>query len=172
MENQLDLGFLVARDADESLRIETILSESLVVALSENHPLSEQAMVQLTQLREELFIMGFWDSRCGLYTTVMDVCRQAGFEPNAIQVTNEMQLTLGFVAACMGIALLPNSIRHFHRNGVVYRPLQAPTRELSLAIAWQPDNQRLTLPNFLQVIRAIIPLLSYWDRLGKLIDYI
>ncbi|NEO15606.1 MULTISPECIES: hypothetical protein [unclassified Moorena] len=37
---------------------------------------------------------------------------------------------LGFVAAGMGIALLPNSIRRFRRDGVVYRSVEPSTAEI------------------------------------------
>ncbi|NEQ85495.1 MAG: hypothetical protein F6K26_36920 [Moorea sp. SIO2I5] len=45
-------------------------------------------------------------------------------------VTNETQLMLGFVAAGMGIALLPNSIRRLRRDGVVYRSVEPSTAEI------------------------------------------
>ncbi|NEO61481.1 MAG: LysR family transcriptional regulator, partial [Moorea sp. SIO4G2] len=58
-----------------------------------------------------------------------------------------------FVAAGMGIALLPNSIRRFRRDGVVYRSVQPSTAEIVLAIAWRITNPCPTLEQFLQVVR-------------------
>lgn len=55
----------------------------------------------------------------------------------------------------MAVALLPSSIRRFHRDGVVYRPVQPSTVAIVLAIAWLQDNSNPTLQNFLQVVRDI-----------------
>ncbi|NEP53112.1 MAG: LysR family transcriptional regulator [Moorea sp. SIO3C2] len=153
LEQRIDLGFIVPRKVDESLMVETILREPLVLAVSETHPLASQEQVQLGQLQDEPFIMGLNTDQCGLYSAVIRVCHQAGFTPEVSQVTNETQLMLGFVAAGMGIALLPNSIRRFRRDGVVYRSVQPSTAEIVLAIAWRITNLCPTLEQFLQVVR-------------------
>ena len=153
LEEQIDVGFILPRLAEESLVVETVVQEPLVLALSETHPLAVQNEVQVQQLRNERFIMGFPGDRCGLYAAVMSICHQAGFIPQVSQVTNEMQLTLGFIATGMGVALLPSSIRRFHRDGVVYRPVQPCGAAIVLAIAWLQGNSNPTLPNFLQVVR-------------------
>lgn len=54
-----------------------------------------------------------------------------------------MQLTLGFIATGMGVALLPSSIRRLHRDGVVYRPVQPSGAVLVLAIAWLQSHSKL-----------------------------
>lgn len=153
LEEQIDVGFVAPRLADESLVMETVVEEPLILALSEAHPLATQNEVEVRRLRDECFIMGFPGDRCGLYAAVMSICHQAGFIPRVSQVTNEMQLTLGFIAVGMGVALLPNSIQRFHRDGVVYRPVQPATAAISLAIAWRQDHSNPALPHFLQTVR-------------------
>lgn len=153
LKEQIDLGFIVPRIADESLVVETVLQESLVLALPEDHPLAAQDEIEVLQLRNESFIVGSPGDRCGLHNAVMNICHQAGFIPKVTQVTNEMQLTLGLIAAGVGIALLPNSIQGLHRKGVVYRSLQPPTAASSLAIAWRQNQANPALPNFLEVVR-------------------
>lgn len=107
----------------------------------------------MQQLQNERFIMGFPGDRCGLYAAVMSICHRAGFTPTVSQVTDEMQLTLGFIATGMGVALLPHSIRRFHRDGVVYRRVQPAAAAIELAIAWRQSHSNPTLQNFLQVVR-------------------
>jgi DNA-binding transcriptional LysR family regulator len=67
-----------------------------------------------------------------------------------------MQLILGFVAAQMGVALLPSSIKNIIREGVVYRPLVPSTVKIALAIAWRKDTPCSTLDNFLQLVDKIV----------------
>jgi DNA-binding transcriptional LysR family regulator len=154
-EERIDLGFIVPQQVNETLIVQTIREESLVVAIAKSHPLATQAEIEIQQLQNEHFLVGFKDFRCGLDAEVIKVCHQAGFSPNVVQVTNEMQLILGFVAAQMGVALLPSSIKNIVREGVVYLPLVSSTVKIALAIAWRKDTACSTLNNFLKVVNTI-----------------
>lgn len=92
-------------------------------------------------------------SKSGLYKQVFAICYQAGFSPRVIQETNEMQIMLGFIAAGLGIALLPASVKHFQRPGVVYRSLQPSSPNVELAMAWRRDDSSPVLQTFLEVVR-------------------
>ncbi|BAU67386.1 LysR family transcriptional regulator [Stanieria sp. NIES-3757] len=154
LEERIDLGFIVPQQQLDNLMSEIILEESLVVAIAKDHPLASQEKIEIGQLQQESFLVGFNDGSCGLDRTVIQVCQQAGFEPKLMSVTNEMQLILGFISTGMGVALLPNSIRNIQRKGVVYLPLQSSTVTSSLAIAWREDTPCSTLDNFLNIVRT------------------
>jgi DNA-binding transcriptional LysR family regulator len=155
-EERIDIGFIVPQQVNDTLMVKTIREEPLVVAIAQSHPLATQEEIEIQQLQQEHFLVGFRDFRCGLDGEVMKVCHQAGFSPNVVQVTNEMQLILGFVAAQMGVALLPSSIKNIIREGVVYRPLVSSTVKIALAIAWRKDTPCSTLDNFLQLVDKIV----------------
>ena len=153
LEGRIDLGFVVSPLNDSRLVIETILSESLVVALPQNHPLSTQSEVEVQQLESEPFITFQRDRGCGLYDRVITLCQMAGFSPRVIQEADEMQVILGFVAAGLGISLLSASVEHFQRPGVVYRSLRSSTK-VTLAMAWQRDKPSAVRRAFVEVVRG------------------
>ncbi len=155
-EERIYIGFIVPQQVNDTLVVKTIREEPLVVAIAQSHPLATREEIEIQQLQQEHFLVGFRDFRCGLDGEVVKVCHQAGFNPNVVQVTNEMQLILGFVAAQMGVALLPSSIKNIIREGVVYRPLVPSTVKIALAIAWRKDTPCSTLDNFLQLVDKIV----------------
>ncbi|KST61894.1 LysR family transcriptional regulator [Mastigocoleus testarum] len=152
-KGDIELGFVVSPLNDNRLTIETILSESLVVALPENHPLVTQSEVEVEQLENEAFITFQRNRGCGIYDRIIAVCQNAGFSPRVIQEADEMQVILGFVAAGLGISLLSASVENFHRPGVTYRKLHSSTPKVSLALAWRKENSSVVRQNFIQVVK-------------------
>ncbi len=56
-----------------------------------------------------------------------------------------MQTIVSLVAAGMGISLVPASLAHLKRTGVVYRPLDGGGPTVSIALAWRrADDSPLT----------------------------
>ena len=159
-EERIGIGFIVPPFNDEALAVETVWREPLILALPETHSLSAQWDVPVQELRSETFITGPRNSRCGLYEQTIAICQQAGFSPRIIQEAKEMQIMLGFIAAGLGIALLPASFKHFQRPGVIYRRLQPSTPEIELAIAWRRDDPSPVLQAFLEVVREFAALVN------------
>ncbi|MDM9383641.1 LysR substrate-binding domain-containing protein [Chlorogloeopsis sp. ULAP01] len=150
----IEIGFVVPPLSNAcNLMVENILREPLVVALPQTHHLSNQSELNMANLNDETFIICPRHHKCGLYDHVIAVCHQAGFSPRLTQETSEVQSILGFVAAGLGVALLPASVTHLQKSGVVYRRLQPPTAELELAIAWQREKSSPMLPAFIEIVK-------------------
>ncbi|MEO1209708.1 MAG: LysR substrate-binding domain-containing protein [Cyanobacteria bacterium J06638_20] len=153
--HQIGLGFLEPNLPMDDLSVEVLQSEPLVVVLAETHALSNQPHIRLSQLAEDSWITGSRKTYCGLLIQILNACRQAGFDPRIGHETNDMQMLLGFVAAGLGVTLLPTSVQSSPYQGVVYRPLTPPVPTVELAIAWHPDNRSPVLKAFLQVIHDL-----------------
>ena len=50
-----------------------------------------------------------------------------------------MQTIVSLVSAGMGVALVPQSLRHLRRTGVVYRPLCESVVRQRRGTSWKPD---------------------------------
>jgi len=152
----IGVGFVVPPLSDtRDLLVETVLLEPLIVALPRDHPQAEQSTVDLGDLKDETFIVCPRHHKCGLYDHLISVCRQSGFSPRLTQETHEVQSILGFVAAGLGVALLPASVSHLQRPQVVYRTLQPATEKLELAIAWRREKPPPMMPVFIEIVREI-----------------
>jgi DNA-binding transcriptional LysR family regulator len=65
-------------------------------------------------------------------------CRQAGFTPHIRQEVAETSSLVALVAAGLGVALAPASVRHLRINGVTHRPLRGPAQvTVMLAAAYR-----------------------------------
>ncbi len=151
--DDLDLGFVVPPLDCDNLEVETIFQEPVIVVLPENHPLSTETEITITALADEPLILASRDRGCGLFEEIFNLYYQANLRPNVIYAAREMQVMLGFVAAGIGISLLPAYVQNLQRLGVVYRRLKPNPPLVELAIAWKPNNNQPILEAFLEIIK-------------------
>lgn len=151
--NQLDLGFVVPPIHHRNLMVETIFQEPIVVVLPENHPLANKTEITIADLGDEPLILASRDRGCGLFEQIFNLYYQADLRPNIIYAAREMQVMLGFVAAGMGISLLPAYVQSLQRLGIVYRSLKPHAPVVELAIAYQNNNYQPTLQAFLAIVK-------------------
>jgi DNA-binding transcriptional LysR family regulator len=95
------------------------------------HRLAQQTTVKTAQLAGERFI-GL-STGCGINRPTMAALGAAGAEPPVARVS-DTHLRLGFVAAGLGLTLVPASAAQLTRTGISYRPLQPPVH-VELAVA-------------------------------------
>ena len=131
----LDLAFLRPPVRDADLRLKVLRREPLVVVLPDAHPLADLGAVPLTGLRAEPFITYPSQHRSVTLDAVFDACLAAGFEPDVRQEVAETSTLVSFVAAGIGVALVPKSAQHLRITGAVYRPLEGASATVELAVA-------------------------------------
>ena len=106
-EGELDLAVVIQPIRHPVLETLPLLEEELMLAVPRDHPLATgRTRVRLTQLRGESFVLlreGAYDLR----DQTLAACRRAGFEPEVALDGGEMDSMLRFVAAGIGLAILP-----------------------------------------------------------------
>jgi DNA-binding transcriptional LysR family regulator len=157
-EGRLQLGFLrpPAPAESEGLVIEPVLREAVVVALRRGHPLAGDRLVHLSELADEPLLIFRRDLEPTLYDSYMRLCAGAGITPRVLHEANPMHLIIGLVAAGLGFALLPASVRNLQRPDVVYRTLQPQPPKVVVAAAWRADEPSPILHAFLGIMREVV----------------
>lgn len=137
-EGRLDVGFLrpFAPVADVSSR--RLRGERLVVALPVDHRLAERDEVELVALAEESWV-GYPQHGSLIHDVALEAMRAAGFTPRRIVEVRETATLVSFVAAGMGVALVPEGVANVHLPGVAYLPLGGAPRTVDLVLAWRDD---------------------------------
>ncbi len=157
-EGRLHLGLLrpPAPEESDGLVIEPVLREAVVVALRRGHPLAGDRIVHLGELADEPLLLFRRDLEPTLYDTYMRLCADAGVTPRILHGANPMHLIVSLVAAGLGFALLPASVRNLQRPDVVYRPLKPQPPKVEVAAAWRLDEPSPVLRAFLGVMREVV----------------
>ncbi|MFI9626670.1 LysR substrate-binding domain-containing protein [Streptomyces sp. NPDC052042] len=151
IERRLDIGVLRPPVRQEGIAHRSMADESLVVAVPERHRLAETDTVRVEQLRHEDFVMYGATLGSVVNDAVVHSCLAAGFYPHRAYEVTETSAALALVAAGLGIAVLPDSIRSAPREGVVCRDIE-DALSIPLALAWREEDESPLLHNFLKVL--------------------
>lgn len=86
------------------------------------------------------------------YDLVTNYYLDCGGQAHIVQHAIQMQTIISLVSAGMGIALVPESLRHLARTGTRYVALQSRPPRLETGIVWRRDDTSPTLVNLLNVL--------------------
>jgi DNA-binding transcriptional LysR family regulator len=134
-DGSLDLGLLRPPVRSSAVEVHVLRREPLIAVLPEHHALAARSRVQLADLKDDPFITYPSHHRSVVYDAVMDACQRAGFVPGNVHEVGETSTLVSFVAAGLGVALVPASVQHLRITGATYLPLAGTTQEVELALA-------------------------------------
>ena len=166
---ELDIALSNNADPAPGELIERIhlFDDPMYVALPTGHHLAQRPKLRLRDLADEPWMLGT-TSTCPDARMFKRVCHAAGFEPKISFENDDYHAILGFVAAGVGIALIPDLAARAARQDVVIRSLgtRAPVRQVMAAV---PSGYRAPAAEaMLEVLRAVG---SDWEHAGETIVY-
>ena len=136
-DGQLDLAIVTADGLPAAVERLPYLEEDYVLAVSALHPLSRKKDVRLADLANEPFIL--FPTGYKLREVTLAACKRAGFEPRIALDGGAMQSALEFVAAGLGVALVPELAL---TNAINIRRLAIADQTLRrrLALVWRKGH--------------------------------
>jgi len=152
---QLDVGIVrlpIQNDIGLSRRI--VEKDRFVAALPAGHPKARQKSIVLTELRNEPFVAYSHERVPVLHSAGIALCLQEGFYPNVVCQAWQASTILSFVAAGVGVALVPSHLTVFRHAGLVYLPVSTASAPVSLDIAviWRTGDRSQALQAFLATV--------------------
>ncbi|MEA2148609.1 MAG: hypothetical protein QOD69_439 [Solirubrobacteraceae bacterium] len=107
---------------DKAIERHHLLDDPMYVLLPAGHRVAHKTRVRLADLAEEPWIMGA-TGRCPDGMILERACQAAGFEPRVAFMSDDYSAIQGFVAAGVGVCLIPDLALVAVRDDVVIRPL-------------------------------------------------
>jgi DNA-binding transcriptional LysR family regulator len=114
------------------LDLHRLMTDPLMVALPTGHRLAKRKTLRLADLADERWVEGYPETA----QTLISACRRAGFRPRVDFEVRDWSAKQSFVAAGLGLTLMPALSARAARPDLVLRPLHAhdaPVREILAA---------------------------------------
>lgn len=157
-DGRLDAGALYRPVSEPGLEQRVLSREPLLLALPERHPLAGAHEIGLADVRDDPFVLPEQHDVPGIHAAITAAFAEAGVAPRAAQRgVWLMQTVLGLVAAGIGLALVPASVRAVRREGVVLHPLRDSHQKLEMAAVWRAGQVTGPLAGLLAVIEGSAP---------------
>jgi DNA-binding transcriptional LysR family regulator len=156
-QGRADIGFMRTPGTSvPHLRLATVSSEPIVVALPAGHRLEAAPTIALELLKDDAFVASPRTLGKGFHDQLLSLCHAAGFVPDIVQHGRQMQTLIALVAAGFGVALLPASLADNARTDVVFRPLQVDASDalsrLDLFMAWNETRASAIRDRLIQAV--------------------
>jgi DNA-binding transcriptional LysR family regulator len=156
LHGSLDIGLLRPPVRSRELKVEVIRSEPLIAVVPSQHALADADEIAIPELEDEPFIMYASHLRSVVGDTVVEVCAEHGFAPRVGMEVTETATLISFVAAGIGVALVPASVAGMSVAGATYKPLAAPAPGVQLAVAWRPADDSPVLARALRLVHSAV----------------
>lgn len=155
-ERRIDLGFILLEPQPNGCGIQRVRvgEEMLMVAAHERNPLASEVRIELASLSGSFFVARSDKAYPGARAWLVETCRGAGFAPRVLQEAESETGVMSFVAAGLGVALVPQSFTHQPHERVVFRPLRVPLRMDCYAM-WRTDNSSQCLKRYVEIVQGL-----------------
>ncbi|WP_282937532.1 LysR family transcriptional regulator [Paenibacillus sp. RC67] len=155
LDGTIHVGFLRSIEPGKHIDCRALVSESLVAALPEQHPLAKLPSLSVSSLEEEPFILFPRHLGSSFHDLIIGFCAQHSVYPNVVQEAIQMYTIVNLVAANLGVSIVPSSVSVFRRSGVVFRPFKEETPPVPLYAAWRTDVHTAALSAFLEIVQEM-----------------
>ncbi len=167
-ERRLDVAFLRSPAPEgEGLQARTFLTEGLVVAMPDTHPLAAGQAIALSALVGEPIVLPRGRlGDVGLRGQINAAFARLGHTPRIVQETPEYMMAINLAAAGFGLALVPSVLAELRRGGVVYLPLRSdPPLLTDIILVTRRGAPSPPAANFLELAAELAPR-SHRQRAG------
>ncbi len=115
----------IAHGGPGAIELVHLFDDPMYVAMPAGHPLADEVELDLARFSREPWMLATSHS-CPDSRLFLRACHAAGFEPRIAFQNDDYPAILGFVAAGVGVALIPDMVSRGIRGDVVVRALNPP----------------------------------------------
>lgn len=151
-------------DLDPDVIVHPLLDDPLLLAMPTDHPQAHLDRVPLSLLHDQGWIMGTtdWDP---VDRALVWACAREGFDPVHVMRTDDYGVIQGFVAAGIGVALMPRLGLASARDDLVIRPLDGPSLSRRIGVAILDGTVHNGADNLLrELVAEAANIRAAWER--------
>ncbi|MFO0458210.1 MAG: LysR substrate-binding domain-containing protein [Burkholderiales bacterium] len=148
---ELDAGFAMLPVPHRGLAWRRVLREPLLLALPASHPAARAGPgrpLRLARVADLPLLVFPRDKAPVLHDEILALFARAGLSPVIGQEAIQMPTIVSLVAAGLGMAVVPASLRNLGRTGVVYREPAGRAAHVEVGLAWRADDASPALARF------------------------
>lgn len=156
LNQEIDVGFVRLERVPKGLEILAVLEETFSLVLPKNHPIDKASFKDLSQLKDEHFILFDKTYSESYYEKVMQIFDDSNFYPTILHSTVNASSIYRLVENNSGISIVPTSLQYGYNLGVKFIELDNIPQRTTLKIVWNTMNTNPILKEFLKVVNNCV----------------
>lgn len=125
----------------EEFEIKKLGVDRSVVAFPKSHSFSGRESIALNDLHSQPFIVVKQSVKPDFYKKFINLCKDAGFEPNIVQEVTSEQALMSLVAEGIGITIVFDCLRDTFNEDVDFVPLINPEIYIDYGFLWKKGKK-------------------------------
>jgi DNA-binding transcriptional LysR family regulator len=150
LHDRLDLGFVHTSRMPPELQHRLLLAEPFVCCLPAGHPLARKRVLAPADLRSQPFVLFSREASPDYHERILTICADAGFLPEVRHEVRHWLAVVSLVSQGMGVALVPQAMRHSALRGAVFRPLDRAVAQSEAYGVWRAGPSNVLVERLLQ----------------------
>ena len=152
LSKELDLGFVRLQKVPASLQTKAVWQENFALVVPQDFPLQQHNFRDITQLKEESFILFEESYSPSYYATVMSIFADHNFTPTVEHKTVHANTIFRLVENGFGISLVPSSLQKGYNLKVRFIELHNIRQRAVLSMVWNSENANPVLPKIREIV--------------------
>jgi len=154
LKQEIDIGFLRLEKLPPHIKSFPIVKECFCLVLPKKHKINKGNFKNLSQLKEESFILFDPAYSPSYYEKVMQIFIDSGFTPRITHNTINAISIYRLIENNLGISIVPKSLQLQKGMGVKYIDLKKIKQRTVLSIAWNTENRNPILARTIKLLRS------------------
>ncbi|MCC8392334.1 LysR family transcriptional regulator [Paraburkholderia sp. MMS20-SJTR3] len=156
-DDRIDLAFLRSPPGPlpNFIKITPFSRTPLDLVMSADHRCAARKRLSLRDVAQDRFIVVDDPPGLGLGHRVVELCLEAGFEPNVFLRTTDSLGVVSFAAAGLGVGLVPRSLSRYPVEGAVCKPLSIANGFSEVVIASRAYDRSAATRAFLGLLPSV-----------------
>ena len=153
IENQeIDLGFVRLDRVPRDFEMRPMFEDTFSLVLPKDHHINKNNFNDISQLKNDSFIMFDASYSTSYYEKVMQIFDQAGFVPIISHKTVQANTIYRLIEKKFGVAIVPTSLKNGYDLDIKFIELDSIEHRTTLQAIWSKKNTSPILKNALSII--------------------
>tara|TARA_R110002096_G_C14659146_1_gene727398 strand:+ start:3988 stop:4875 length:888 start_codon:yes stop_codon:yes gene_type:complete len=139
--DQLDLGFIRTMRLPEGLIKKDVFEETFCLVLPKSHPISQNNFKNISDLKEEDFILFSSQYSHGYYDKIMSIFEDQGFSPKVAHESVHANTIFRLVENELGIGIVPSSLKQGFDLNIKFIDLKDIPQRTTLSAIWKKESR-------------------------------
>ncbi len=148
----IDMGFVRLEQVPKTIEIRRILSDTFCLVLPEKHQIEASNFKNLSQLKDESFILFDPEYSTSYYNKVLQIFQDSGFTPLVSHLTIHASSIYKLVENHFGVSIVPKSLTSSKTKGVKFIELGCIPQRTDLSLVWNKTNRNPLLSGVLDLV--------------------
>jgi len=153
LNQDIDIGFVRMDRVPRDVAIRPVFEDTFSLVLPKNHKIGKRNFKDLSQLKEESFILFDASYSKSYFEKVMQIFDDSGFSPIISHNTVKANTIYTLVENNFGVAIVPTALKKGYDKKIKFIELTKIHHRTTLRMIWNKKNSNPILKNALELIK-------------------